>query len=284
MTWPGDQAALDLAWAVNGTQLMSGPEMLRPDPIRPESIDRQSLAAFLTPRSTRRVGRYFEALVEYWLRRIVSAQVLGVGVQLRDGKRTVGELDFVYRIGGGPQVHLEVAVKYFLHHPDSDRSHYPGPNPRDSFEVKATKLFDEQLPRSLGHRPDVEQRRALVPGMVFYRSDEPDAEPPTRLAVDHRRGRWIRAGEWDGLDALGTRISIHRKPFWLSPPVSSESAFDGHCGVPMPVGVDALRAHFGPDRSGTPVMISVFEDDDLSPAESNRLFVVSQHWPRSGRG
>lgn len=272
-----DQAVQDLLWTVNSPSLVAGSNVASKRPLSSADVDADALTAFLADRDEHRVGRYFEHLVHFWLAQSRRVEVEGVGVQLRDGKRTIGELDFVFRDEHGARVHCEAAVKFFLHHPRPDGGDFPGPNASDSFERKTTKLFDRQLPASRGLVPAIDRREALVDGMIFYHPgvDAP-AEPPARLAPDHLRGRWLRASELDRLDEVDGIGEVGEvvgapmaKPHWLAPEVDAPLEEAG-------VLCDRLRTHFT-DGPGHPVMVSLRDRD--TAAEIRRLFVVADTWP-----
>jgi len=123
------QAVQDLLWVINSPSFVGGPNVASIAPLAAEDIDTTSLDDFLAERGpVHRVGRYFEQLVHYWLCYVRGVELLGAGLQIRDGKRTIGELDFVYRDEHGTVVHCEVSVKFFLHHPRAGTSDFPGPN------------------------------------------------------------------------------------------------------------------------------------------------------------
>ena len=249
---------------------MSGPEVLRPDPIALEQVDAAGLTAFVSERSPSRVGRYFETLIEYWLRFVLKVDLLGVGVQVRRGGVTIGELDFVYRDNRGTVCHLEVAVKFYLHEPRSSGSHFPGPNASDNFEAKASKLFGPQLGLSVEHREDVEARHGLVKGQVFYHVDgERPTVLPDRMSPDHACGAWLRASELASLCGEGGGGVLMAKPHWFAPVLSAPV-------LPTAVLVDRLVRHFA--RGGSPQLMSL-RDANHPTNEVSRVMVVPDSWP-----
>lgn len=268
-----EQGARDLCWAINTASLVDGDGVAPTPAISFDAIDQAHLASFLSEQgSVHRVGRYFEQLIHYWLAHVRQVEVVATGLQLKDGKITVGEIDFLYRDEQGALTHCEASVKYFLCAPGTSPSEFPGPNARDNFEAKSTKLFEKQLPASEGRIDGIRSRHGLVKGLIFYRDGEPDVERPVRLAQDHQRGRWLRADELSTLRASEGVFAIATKPHWLAPQVDAEL-------MEPDVMVARLKDHFmGPAH---PVMVS---ERDRFGSEVARLCVVPGPWPNdSGR-
>ena len=267
------QGALDLAWAINSPSLVDGSNVAPTPPIELDTIDQDHLGDFLRDHGpVHRVGRYFEQLIHYWLRHVRQVDVVATGLQLKDDKITVGEIDFLYRDEADTLVHCEASVKFFLCAPGSQPSEFPGPNARDNFEAKSTKLFDRQLLASLGRIADVGARHGLVKGLIFYHQDEAMISRPERLAEDHVRGRWLRASEVHTLEQLDVAFAIAQKPQWLAPDIGAVMLSAAKIA-------ETLSEHFaGPAH---PVMLSARSNLDCtrSDTEVERLFVVPDHWP-----
>ncbi len=263
------QAALDLCWAVNSPSLVEGSDVALTPDIAVDAIDQEHLTRFLEVQNPgHRVGRYFEQLIHYWLLHIRKVEVVANGLQLKDGKITVGEIDFLYEDESATLVHCETSVKFFLCAPGTTPSEFPGPNARDNFEAKTTKLFDKQLPASAGRIEGIGSRHGLVKGMIFYRDDEPTAASPERLASDHLRGTWLRVNETVKLRSRDRRFAVAPKPHWLAPQ-SQVGLLDSDAMITK------IHEHFaGP---GHPVMVSVRNNDDGE--ELDRVFVVPDEWP-----
>jgi len=264
------QALLDLEWVLTSPSLVEDPLAAGPFSYDPESVDVDHLEAFLAERSGHRVGRYFEQLLHYWLAHVRKVSVVDVGMQIiDDDRRTLGEIDFLFRDEQGSLTHCEAAVKFFLHHPNDVGSHFPGPAARDNFERKATQLFDVQLELSREHVSDVTKRVGIVRGRVFHRvsTDLPDELPP-RMSRTCLGGVWVRESELDNLRSFGD-VGYHvvSKPHWFAPVVDAEILTPSEFAA-------SLEPHF--DGPAYPVMVSVRSSDG---AEVERCFVVPDVWP-----
>jgi len=280
------QAARDLIWAINSPSLIrSSAEDASTDwPVCEESdFDPATLQAGCDDANQYRVGRYFEDLVHFYLESVRRFDIVERGLQIQEGGRTVGEIDFLYRNHDGVLCHCETAVKFFLHTADSNdsSSHFIGPNSADNFERKTRRLLDHQLPLSESRFPNVARREAFVKGRIFYhpRQDTPTVLPDL-LSKDHLNGSWIRESELDLLGASDaeSRYRVARKPHWLAP--DQANASDATLQT-----VDEIRSllnnHFLERR--TPQLVNVLSEVDDQWQESDRVFVVSDQWPHDAR-
>lgn len=173
----------DLTWAIASPSLLADCPVV-PD-FDPDRVDPEHLAAFLAETPGHRVGRYFERLVLYWLQYVRRVEIVAKSLQIREGNRTVGEIDLLFRDEQHRLNHWEIAVKFYLHfqHKNLSGSHFIGPNAADTFERKMERLFGHQLPRSEASFPEVEIRQAFVKGRIFYHpNQELPHELPMRLA------------------------------------------------------------------------------------------------------
>ncbi len=272
----------DLLWLAHGPDLM---ELTLPCPLAPlfpELVVPQPKLSGAP--STQRVGAYVERLVRYWLELTPGVTAIEQGILLREGKRTMGELDFLFT-HQGRRHHLEVALKFYLHHPraggpsSADLSHFPGPNATDNFEKKRERLLTHQIPLGRATFPEIEASHAIVKGAVFYRPEEnPPAILPAAMNPAHRRGIWIRADEISRLVeepwACNSRGIIMTKPHWLS----GWSADRATAAIPIAELFDALRVHLADSRTtDRPVLLSLA--DEGATHETARVFVVPAHWP-----
>ena len=269
----------DLTWAINSPSLVI--DQPSTSDIDPNQVDPRHLASFLAESGSPRVGKYFERLVLYWLKFVRGVEVVAESVQIREGNRTIGEIDLLFRDEQGRLTHWELAVKFYLHFSGVSPidSHFIGPNAADTFEQKMNKLFEHQLSRSEKHFPDVEIRQAFVKGRIFYHSSEAKPqELPSRLSPNHLQGTWIRASQLDRIpqdDSVSYRIL--RKPLWLSENTTLPNPFNESALLSPQQLIANLADHF--IRSNRPVLVSQMVTREANQAETGRIFVVPVNWP-----
>ena len=240
-------------------------------PLAADRVDADHLAAFLRERSDHRVGHYFENLLHYWLLHVRGVEVVAHRFPVRDGERTLGEIDFLFRDERGRLIHREVAVKFYLQVPDADRPsvRYLGPNTTDRLECKIARLREHQLPLSARVEPDIAGREMFVKGRIYRHADTPPiGHDLPDLDPGHLRGRWLRHWELAACldrEAECRRFALMRKPRWLTP-------------GPDRMGRDALETlavgHFAGTK--TALHVAVLGPDD---AETDRWFIVDDTWP-----
>ncbi|AMD00477.1 DUF1853 family protein [Halomonas chromatireducens] len=245
-----------------------------------------------------RMGLYHERLWQFLLDAAPGTRLLAHNLRIHQGKRTLGELDLLYRRRNDPMpFHLEVAIKFYLGLPagpgDSwDQARWIGPGGADSLASKREHLHRHQLrlteraetrlairlhtrPRDIGPTPEpFIQPQLAMPGVLFYpwRQALP---PPREAAHGHLRGEWLRWGEWrnfrDGL-LRGTRAAWLAKPHWLALP--RDEAF-----APLPDIEARLAQHFL--GHGSPIQIALLARGARHTGDGfRRLFVVADDWPR----
>ena len=110
--------------------------------------DPSALNRFLERNNTRLIGKYFERLVEFWLLHREDVKLLGSGIQINSGNKTLGEFDFIYEdLNSNEIIHLEVAGKFYLaQHNSSEWSNFIGPNGTDNLQSKLNKIQNNQIP------------------------------------------------------------------------------------------------------------------------------------------
>jgi len=101
----------DLIWVINSPLLMdlTSQESVPTRLLEVSDIDGEHLAVHLSSHPEQRVGRYVEQLIVYWISVIRRCEVVAHALQMRDGKRTVGEIDLLFHDEQGRLNHWEVA-------------------------------------------------------------------------------------------------------------------------------------------------------------------------------
>jgi hypothetical protein len=184
----------------------------------------------LNQRSQSRVGRYFEQLWFFFLKNFLNCERLEQGVQMNDGRNTVGECDFLLEYKK-QEVHLEVAVKFFLRvSGDQTLASYCGPNAGDRLDLKASKLVNSQLscplPASWDQRNAL--RRMITRGILFEPYDTM-YDRPSQVFESAQHGLWLAVKDplWEKLAKAYDRWRVVPRMEWLTVREQANYEFDG---------------------------------------------------------
>lgn len=207
----------------------------------------QNPAALLEDLKTREnqtmlLGRYFEALLSFWIRDYLKPEVFYGGIpvfehkpsKVGQGRNTIGEFDFLFKTLSSQIYHWEAAVKFYIcaaQTPEQSlkMDHYFGTFLKDRLDIKITKIFQHQLKlsgnldgeRTLAYlelpKP---QPKAWVKGMLFYPAQThwKNHPYPNEVSPHHQRGWWTEANALDiPAENINDRWVILPKHRWLSP-------------------------------------------------------------------
>ncbi|MCC9645154.1 DUF1853 family protein [Rhodopirellula sp. JC740] len=299
--FPSGQLLADLEWAINSPSLLGQPpagcrseiiEVVPANNVDPSKVDAVHLQRWFEEQDRqrplgRRVGRYFERLVHYWLKHLRRVEMIAHGKPIVEAGRTIGEIDFLYLDEHGKLTHLEVAVKFYLGVISTQRSglHFVGPNLKDTYDRKVDRMFQHQLQLESEIFPSQPRRTALVKGTLFYPegSGQPQdtASPPT-ASQTHLRGEWVRASalrRWCDRNLVSDdRFSLPDKPFWLSAFNGGERDPQTKKGAMVAACLQSIKTQ------RRPVMATVTSAAAMNPSgntEFKRLFVAPDIWPDS---
>lgn len=246
----------------------------------------QALEEFLNQNTgRRRLGIYFEHLIEFFLRNDPGTELLVRNLAVRDETRTLAEFDFIYvdHACGGEVVHLEIALKFYMGLPASmspnPARRWLGPGSHDALEDKIDKMLTHQskLANSSYGRKALESngsplphiQRVVIAGELFEPLDTVTA-PPVCLS-DHHRGDWVRVEVLENHIRSWHKAALLSKADWLTP---LPGDFLIHNGVRTDVLQQQITEHFA--QSQFPVMI---EGIDQNGQPLTRTFVVPPSWP-----
>ena len=301
-----DQAVRDLAWVIGSPGLLDPAfkdfqgrivsDLFCRDALKGASdwlreLDRHPapLHVFIQSHSFRRLGRYFELLVTFWLQQVPGLVFEGIHIPVNREKVTIGEFDFVFQCDKwGGLLHWETTVKYYLKATQHGKWHcYLGPSARDRLDLKIHKVIDRQL--RLGETPEGRAAleigdRAIAPqtffkGYLFYPlGDDLGSVPISEgLSPDHLRGWWFRYGAGSiSPQRGGARWRMLDRLAWLSPcrlQAGQEDMGDDLEGIQ-----GKIEQHFF--RSGSALLIAELEPNQYGGwDEVSRGFIVPANWP-----
>lgn len=172
-----------------------------------------------------RLGIYFEQLLSFYFAHYPRFELVAKNLQVNNGKRTIGEYDFIVLDKAEKQrYHIEVAIKFYVgltqldidiegNTPIQNWHHWVGPNKKDSLAIKMQHLMQHQLPLSttaagkatletININPEQLQQRLLVNGRLYLPlkigDHQTQIEPPTYTAhKPETLPNWIDAKQID---------------------------------------------------------------------------------------
>ena len=231
------------------------------------------------------IGRYFERLMEAWLRSRPGVEALHSNLPVQGRSRTLGELDMVFR-AGSQNFHWEMAVKFYLGVGDRRMAgNWYGPEARDRLDLKIDKLATRQLllPETEAGREVLRQAgfesvdsHELLKGFLFHPHASwlrGDLTCPPGLNPHHCAGWWLPRGQLHALAGDGVEDwMILTKEDWLAPDIAPLKVF--------PAGnlAGRLDHHFTADHR--PLMLAALRPTPNGAREvAHRGFVVPDSWP-----
>ncbi len=289
-----DPHVRNLAWAIRSPPLLEratdgyrwlstgAPAWYKPGLTRQLSKlddDPSKLHAELEKEKDRRLGKYFEALLAFWLQETCHLELLARNLAVHADGRTIGEFDFIIRDKQRDRtLQLEVAVKFYLGFGSLDKTDaWRGPCLHDRFDKKLDRLLTHQT-RLLHHPATLELLRGqgirideiwvLIKGRLFYplmaRSPGPSV-----LDAEHPRGWWCERSVLPRqFPETDVRWQILRKTDWLARRRAPSA------GRPL-LSSDQLSDYLIAASPDSPVCIAGFREEE----EIQRGFVVPDGWP-----
>jgi len=250
--------------------------------------DPAPLRRFLSGDRSKRLGHYFELLVEYWIRERLEPEFFKAHIQIFDNGRTIGEYDFLFSNDGNHQlIHLEVAVKYYLYHRSDDGTvEFIGPNANDRLARKFNYLLDHQLKLSqcapglqaihrLGFSATIPT--VLMKGYLFYPSNTTRAGLPPYVSEGHLKGWWTDLANFAvPCQKPENRWLILDKQHWLGPKVHQTDARNDLMDKNelQSVCIASFRV-----RQRSLLVVELEQKKSGYWEEVTRGFVVSNYWP-----
>lgn len=175
-----------------------------------------------------KLGHIYEDALVMTLKSSAHVNFLDQSVQLFDeDKQTIGELDFILadkRLD--KHIHLELGVKFYLAYKTSGGWIFPGPNARDNWPRKLTRLQNHQL--CITERPETRnmlrsrysisqiEPQQLVYGCLCVPVNHCGSEQPRLefMAPNARTGHWLYADQWATCLSGYNEIYVIPKALW----------------------------------------------------------------------
>ena len=225
----------DLVFAIYGPDLIK-PGHIDPTTAQPVRIEFSAETAhwldhidrhpeLLTDKmgNSRKLGLYFEDLWGFFLANAPGYELLARNFKVIENRKTLGELDFVYRFRT-KITHLETAVKFYLggseHH--NDPFSWIGPGRKDLLGLKLERMTSHQLPVSslvseefVGNAVDL-NRAYCIRGLLFSHINK--SLWPDFYSIESGRAKWLRYSEINDLGNLAAQPLT--KLEWMTQPVT----------------------------------------------------------------
>lgn len=181
------------------------------------------------------LGKRIEYFFRLYLNAFSDEEILTAGTQIRQGKITIGEIDFLLRNKILEELtHLELVFKYYLYDPSITKKEerWIGPNRSDSLARKLNRLRTHQFPLLFhGHTmPLLRQlgiaREKIIQKLCFkatlflpYKSSVPDLGD---LNPECIVGYWLRSSEFTASEFGASQFYSPQKRDWPMDPENSD--------------------------------------------------------------
>ena len=228
------------------------------------------------------MGKYFEQLVFFMLKNDNRYELMLANHQVREGNRTIGELDLIVKDTQTQQrEHWEIALKFYLQCDSSPRHQkLIGPNAVDDLARKMEKLTKRQMPlsrhSSIQYLVGAEktESRLFLKGQLFYHLGKAFILP-TNANPNHEKNWWCHVSEMDEMLSSDLKWCILDKPDWIGRHQRNVD-FKQLSSNGMK---EHLAKHFESDNKS--VLIVGMIQTENGWIENTRGFVVNNNWPHN---
>lgn len=181
-----------------------------------------------------RLGHLAEKVVAELFKASSNYQLLYENIQVLEGNRTVGELDFLVKdVENDKTIHVELAYKFYLFDPSISSqpiNNWIGPNRNDSLKQKLDKLKEKQFP--LLYYPSVKsilptidigntsQALCLLASLFIPYNYKGTIDPMFQSAVE---GYYFDFGVFKSLDEAQKVYYLPNKTEWGMDPACNEN-------------------------------------------------------------
>lgn len=241
--------------------------------------DPAELESLLAAQKDRRLGNYFETLWYFALQLNSRYQLIERKLQIHDGERTLGEMDFIVLDNEtGRYAHWELAIKFYLGMGDTvNHDAWHGPGKRDRLDLKVDHLLGRQTLLSTHPvaKAQLEQRgividdcAVILKGRLFYPWQQDGAEYyPQSASRLHPRGLWLSRQQLMQSYGADARFMPLIRSGWMAK-ISTSRESDVYS-------VEALMQRVDNGQYRLPLHVTRLE----GASERERLFIVDNNWP-----
>jgi len=247
---------------------------------RLRQLDRNpaQLESLLAAQKDQRLGNYFETLWSYALHLHPRYELIERNLQIHDGERTIGELDFiVLDKSSGRYAHWELAIKFYLGIGNTVRQDaWHGPGKKDRLDLKVDHLLNRQT--SLSRHPvaqamlerrgiDIEECAVVLKGRLFYPFERSGPEYfPVSATKAHLAGHWLTRTQFQQTYVSDERFEPLIRSGWMS-----RNPTDAELHL---YAVDELLELVDQGLYRLPLLVTRLKNNH----EIERLFVVDNNW------
>lgn len=181
-----------------------------------------------------RLGHQMEFVFLQCLSASREYEVMAHNTVIREGKKTIGEIDFILKNKETARiVHVELTFKFYIINPEISEPIYRlmGPNKRDMFYTKMEKIRDEQFTmlysetarrvlEAQGINPEVIASKACFKAQLFvpYPSQQIHIRPLNKACI---QGYWMRFETFEKIEFQEDEYYIPFKREWPVKPNNS---------------------------------------------------------------
>ena len=237
------------------------------------------LESLLLAQKDQRLGNYFETLWAYALHLNPRYQLVERNLQIHDGERTIGEMDFIVLDNAtGRYAHWELAIKFYLglgntvHH-----DAWLGPGKKDRLDRKVEHLRSRQTLLSshpvarakLAERGIVIDSCAVIlKGRLFYPWQQGGPQYyPLAACSAHLVGHWLTRDRFEQAYPPDERFEPLIRSGWMSRSPTNAG--------PARYSIIELMKLVDSGRYRLPMQLTRLQGD----FEAEKLFIVDNNWP-----
>ena len=243
----------------------------------------QEVEDYFQPYKHLAMGRYFEQLLIFLLKRDPRYEILDFNLQLIEEKVTKGELDLIlFDYKHQVKRHWEIALKYYLQVSDTGHhDNFLGPSRRDYLGRKMKKLYENQLP--LGQDSQIMQKHGILQSGLFLKGElfYPFQKPPVRPGKAQDQSPIHYYMDMERFKALPCKddllFALLKKPHWIG-------SFHEHDGLDL-LDKASICQLLEEEilRIDRPQLVALCEKTPDGYSEQQRLFICPPNWPHQAQ-